>query len=58
MAILTIGDQFPDFELTALKGGDLQAVNAQQPEDYFETVTNQSYEGILNVFNLDTLVIY
>src|SRR5699024_8067774 len=45
MAILTIGDQFPDFELTALKGGDLQEVNAQQPEDYFETVTNQSYAG-------------
>ncbi|HHX83986.1 MAG TPA: peroxiredoxin [Actinomycetales bacterium] len=45
MAILTIGDQFPDFELTALKGGDLQEVNAQQPEDYFETVTNQTYPG-------------
>ena len=45
MALLTIGDQFPDFELTALKGGDLKEVNAQQPEDYFETITNQSYEG-------------
>lgn len=45
MALLTIGDQFPDFELTALKGGDLREVNAQQPEDYFETITNQSYAG-------------
>ena len=33
MALLTIGDQFPDFELTALKGGDLRKVNANQPED-------------------------
>ena len=45
MALLTIGDQFPDFELTALKGGDLREVNANQPEDYFEEINNQSYEG-------------
>ena len=45
MAIRTIGDQFPDFELTALRGGDLREINAAQPEDYFETVTNQSYSG-------------
>ena len=45
MAIRTIGDQFPDFELTALRGGNLSDINASQPEDYFETVTNQSYSG-------------
>ena len=45
MALLTIGDQFPDFELTALKGGDLREVNANQPEDYFEEINNQSDEG-------------
>ena len=45
MALLTIGDQFPDFELTALKGGDLREVNANQPEDYFEEINNKSYEG-------------
>lgn len=45
MALLTIGDQFPDFELTALKGGGLREVNANQPEDYFEEINNQSYEG-------------
>ncbi|WP_318744299.1 peroxiredoxin [Corynebacterium sp. SFY-M4] len=45
MALLTIGDQFPDFELTALKGGDLREVNANQAEDYFEEINNQSYEG-------------
>ena len=45
MSILTIGDQFPDFTLTALRGGDLREVNASQPEDYFETVTNQSFAG-------------
>ena len=31
MALLTIGDKFPEFKLTALKGGDLHAVNAQMP---------------------------
>ncbi|PRQ10512.1 alkyl hydroperoxide reductase [Corynebacterium sp. 13CS0277] len=45
MALLTIGDKFPEFKLTALKGGDLHNVEATQPEDYFETVTNESYPG-------------
>lgn len=45
MALLTIGDQFPDFTLTALKGGDLREVNANQPEDYFEEINNQSHHG-------------
>ena len=37
--MLTVGDQFPEFNLTALKGGDLHEADAQQPEDYFETVS-------------------
>ena len=45
MALLTIGDTFPEFSLTALKGGDLHDVEASQPEDYFETVTSSSYPG-------------
>ncbi len=45
MALLTVGDQFPEFNLTALKGGNLREANASSPEDYFEQVTNNSYEG-------------
>lgn len=45
MAIMTVGERFPEFELTALKGGDLHDVNAAQPEkDYFETVSLDKYE--------------
>lgn len=43
--MLTIGDRFPDYELTALVPGDLSAVDAQSPDDYFTTVTQQTYEG-------------
>ncbi|ALU21650.1 alkyl hydroperoxide reductase [Corynebacterium pseudotuberculosis] len=45
MAILTVGEKFPEFELVALKGGDLHDVNASQPEDYFETISLDKYEG-------------
>ena len=45
MALLTVGDQFPEFNLTALKGGNLREANAASPDDYFEQVTNNSYEG-------------
>lgn len=45
MAILTVGEKFPEFELLALKCGDLHNVNASQPEDYFETVSLDKYEG-------------
>lgn len=50
MALKTIGDKFPEFSLTALKGGDLHNVQADKPEDYFETVTDKSYEGMWKVF--------
>ena len=45
MPILTVGDQFPEFALTALKGGNLHDANVAVPEDYFETVSLDKYEG-------------
>jgi peroxiredoxin (alkyl hydroperoxide reductase subunit C) len=45
MALLTIGDQFPAYELTALIGGDLSKVDAKQPGDYFTTITNEDHTG-------------
>lgn len=45
MSILTVGEQFPEFELTALKGGDLHEANAQSPDDYFETVSLGKFQG-------------
>jgi peroxiredoxin (alkyl hydroperoxide reductase subunit C) len=45
MALLTIGDQFPAYNLKAVIGGDLSKVNAQQPDDYFTTITNEDHPG-------------
>lgn len=45
MTLLTIGDQFPAYELTGLVGGDLSKVDAQQPEDYFKTISSDDYPG-------------
>ncbi|OFT29067.1 alkyl hydroperoxide reductase [Corynebacterium sp. HMSC08D02] len=45
MAILTVGERFPEFDLVALKGGDLHEVDATSPEDYFENVSLDKYEG-------------
>ena len=45
MAIMTVGEKFPEFELLALKGGNLAEANAQQPEDYFETASLNTYPG-------------
>ena len=41
MAVLTIGDQFPAYELTAVVPGNLKEVEASKPEDYFTTVSSQ-----------------
>ena len=43
--MLTIGDRFPEFSLTALVAGDLSEVEAAAPEDYFTTIDSSSYEG-------------
>ena len=45
MALLTIGDQFPAYNLTAVIGGDLSKVNASQPDDYFTTVSSDDHPG-------------
>lgn len=45
MALLTIDDEFPEFSLTALRGGNLHDIDADKPEDYLETVDNNSYDG-------------
>lgn len=45
MPLLTIGDQFPAYELTALIAGDLSKVDAKQPGDYFTTITNEDHAG-------------
>jgi alkyl hydroperoxide reductase subunit AhpC len=41
--MLTVGDTFPEFSLTALIAGDLSAVEAKQPEDFFTTVDSSTY---------------
>ena len=45
MALLSIGSQFPKYDLTAVIGGDLSKVDAKQPDDYFTRVTNKDDEG-------------
>src|SRR4030081_3644888 len=45
MALLTIGDQFPAYRLTAVIGGGLSKVDAEQPEDYFTTISSGDFEG-------------
>ncbi len=43
--MITIGQQFPEFELTAVIPGDLSAVDAKAPEDYFTQVSSADAEG-------------
>ncbi len=43
--MLGIGDRFPEFSLTALVPGDLSAVEAKTPDDYFTTIDASTYEG-------------
>ena len=45
MAVLSIGDQFPAYELTAVVPGNLKEVEASKPEDYFTTVSSQVPAG-------------
>ena len=45
MALLTIGDQFPAYNLKAVIGGDLSKVNAQQPDDYFTQISSDDHAG-------------
>jgi alkyl hydroperoxide reductase subunit AhpC len=43
--VLTIGDQFPEFSLTAVVPGRLGDIKATKPEDYFTTVSSKDYAG-------------
>ena len=43
--MLTVGYRFPEFSLTALVPGRLGDVQASTPDDYFTTVTSESYPG-------------
>ena len=49
MPVLTIGDQFPDYELTAVVPGNLKEVEANKPEDYFTAVSSSVPEGTWRV---------
>ncbi|RVW09682.1 peroxiredoxin [Prescottella agglutinans] len=42
---LTIGDQFPTYNLRAVVGGNLSTVEARRPDDYFTPVTSDDYAG-------------
>lgn len=43
MPLLTIGDQFPSYSLTALIAGDLSKVNG--PDELFKTISSDDYAG-------------
>ena len=47
MAVLSIGDQFPAYELTAVVPGNLKEVEASKPEDYFTTVSSLEERNLL-----------
>ena len=49
MAVLSIGDQFPAYELTAVVPGNLKDVAADKPEDYFTAVSSSVPEGTWRV---------
>ena len=49
MPVLTIGDQFPSYNLTAVIPGNLKDVDATRPEDYFTTVSSEVPEGTWRV---------
>jgi peroxiredoxin (alkyl hydroperoxide reductase subunit C) len=45
VTVLSIGDGFPEFSLTALVPGRLGDIKASKPEDYFTTIDPKSYAG-------------
>lgn len=49
MPVLTIGDQFPAYELTAVVPGNLKDIEATRPEDYFTTVSSSVPAGTWRV---------
>ncbi|MDO5671872.1 MAG: peroxiredoxin [Actinomycetaceae bacterium] len=49
MPVLTIGDDFPEYEMTAVVPGVLADIKAEAPEDYFTTVTSDDADGVWRV---------
>lgn len=45
MALLTIGDKFPEFNLQAVIAGNLSEVDAKQPDDYFTQISSKDFPG-------------
>lgn len=45
MALLTIGDEFPAYSMTGVIGGDLSAVDANSPDDYFTQISSADAAG-------------
>jgi peroxiredoxin (alkyl hydroperoxide reductase subunit C) len=43
--MLAVGDQFPEYSMTALIPGDLSAAKVGKPEDFFTTIDNKSHAG-------------
>ncbi|MGC8487644.1 MAG: redoxin domain-containing protein, partial [Clostridia bacterium] len=48
--MLTVGDRFPAFSLTALIPGDLGAMDKDSPDDYFMTVDSDTARDRWRVF--------
>ena len=44
MAVLSIGDQFPAYELTGVVPGKLAEIEANKPEDYSTTVSSEGLD--------------
>lgn len=49
MPVLTVGDEFPSYELTAVIPGKLASVAAERPEDFFTTVSSNVKPGTWRV---------
>lgn len=45
MSLLTIGDQFPAYTVTAVAGGDLSNADAECPYDHFITASSSGHAG-------------
>jgi alkyl hydroperoxide reductase subunit AhpC len=45
MSLLTIGDQFPAYAVTAVAGGDLSNADAENPYDHFITASSGDHAG-------------
>jgi peroxiredoxin (alkyl hydroperoxide reductase subunit C) len=49
VSLLTIGDQFPAYAVTAVRGGDFGGVNPEKPYDHFTIERNGNHPGLWRV---------